>query len=110
MSQLVLRPKFLGCGVMSSVEGDLIADGCLFEIKAGDRSFRLVDLRQLLVYSALAYGGNALTFDRIGLFNPRTGLLWTRELDEVCKAISGLRSTDVFNLLLSHFMSDSTSN
>lgn len=103
-----LRPKFNGCGVISSCEGDLISDGCLFEVKAGDRSFRIADIRQLLVYAALAYADNTLNFDRIALCNPRTGFLWTKSLDSICYAVSGLRASDVLARLVLHFESTDT--
>lgn len=103
-----LKPKFSGCGVVSSCEGDLISDGCLFEVKAGDRSFRIADIRQLLVYAALAYAGKTLNFDRIALCNPRTGILWTKSLDSICYAVSGLRASDVLALLVLHFESAHT--
>lgn len=103
-----LRPKFNGCGVISSCEGDLISGGCLFEIKAGDRSFRIADIRQLLVYAALAYAGRTLNFDRIALCNPRTGILWTKSLDSICHAVSGLRASDVLAQLVLHFESTDT--
>ena len=100
-----LRPKFNGCGVISACEGDLISGGCLFEVKAGDRPFRISDVRQLLVYAALAYADKALTFDRIALCNPRTGFLWVKSLDSICHSLSGLRASDVLARLVLHFES-----
>ncbi|MEO5797199.1 MAG: hypothetical protein ABIP34_20410 [Rhodoferax sp.] len=104
----VLRPKFNGCGLLSACEGDLISDGCLYEIKAGDRAFRISDIRQLLVYAALAYAKDALIFDRIGLCNPRKGLIWVKSLDSVCQAVSGQRASDVLANLALHFDSIDT--
>jgi hypothetical protein len=104
-----LRPPFRGCGLISSCEGDLIVGNCLFEIKAGDRAFRIVDVRQLLVYSALAYASRNLTFKRIGLFNPRTGTAWIRTLDEVCLTLSGVRSVDTLSALVERFSAASNS-
>jgi hypothetical protein len=52
---LETKPKFSGCGIIDSCEGDVYFEGELFEVKAGDRNVRSVDLRQLLIYSALNY-------------------------------------------------------
>jgi hypothetical protein len=99
----LLRPEFSGCGLLSACEGDLISDGCLYEIKAGDRPFRISDIRQLLVYAALAYAKDSLNFDRIGLCNPRKGLIWVKSLDSVCQSVSGQRTSDVLSNLILHF-------
>lgn len=99
-SSYVTRPKFGGCGILASCEGDVLTNDTLFEVKAGERTFRITDLRQLLTYSALAHASGALTFSKIGLLNPRTGTFWIRDLDVVCRATSGLRSSDVFEALV----------
>lgn len=100
---MTIRPQFIGCGALSACEGDIVSRNCLYEVKAGDRGFRVSDIRQLLVYSALAYASNQLTFERVGLFNPRTGMAWSRSVDDVCKAVSGLRASDVLPRLIDHF-------
>lgn len=106
---IIVRPTFPGCGTISACEGDILAGDCLYEIKAGDRAFRISDLRQLLVYSALAFASGSLTFVNIGLFNPRTGHSWLRSLDEVCLAISGRKSIDTLAELTMFFSSISES-
>lgn len=99
----VLRPHFNGCGLLSACEGDLIAGKCLYEVKAGERAFRLMDLRQLLTYAALAYASRSLTFTQIGLLNPRTGVAWKRTLDDVCRSISGQPPSDTLSALVEQF-------
>lgn len=106
---ITLRPEFRGCGLLSACEGDLIEDDCLYEIKAGDRAFRIADLRQLLIYSALAYAAGELRFSRIGLFNPRTGSAWVRSLDQVCSAIAGVKAADTLSSLVGSFSAASVS-
>lgn len=101
--KIALRPKFAGCGLLSACEGDLIAGDCLYEIKAGDRAFRVLDLRQLLTYAALAYASGKLTFSDLALFNPRTGVAWRRSLVEVCQSVSGLRPNDTLSALAEQF-------
>lgn len=104
-----LRPHFMGCGLISACEGDLIEGNCLYEVKAGERSFRVIDLRQLLTYSALAYASGKLTFSEIGLVNPRRGVTWRKSLEDVCNAVSGLRLSDTMSALVEHFSSASVS-
>lgn len=105
-----IRPKFKGCGIINACEGDVISSDLLIEVKAGDRGFRVSDLRQLLVYSALAYASSENRFTRIGLFNPRTGVAWSKSLDEVCISISGLRANDVLPKLVDHMQALSASS
>jgi hypothetical protein len=105
----ILRPSFSGCGLISACEGDLIEGSCLYEVKAGDRAFRVVDLRQLLTYSALAYAKGNLTFKEIGLFNPRTGVAWRKSLEDVSHALSGLRLSDTLSSLVEQFSGASAS-
>ncbi len=104
-----IKPKFPGCGLLSECEGDVILGKCLYEIKAGDRPFRVTDLRQLLIYSALAYARRTMTFNSIGLFNPRTGVTWVRSLDQVCLDISGTRANDMLPALVEQFSMASVS-
>ena len=104
-----LRPRFSGCGLLSECEGDVIEGACLYEIKAGDRAFRVLDLRQLLTYTALAYAKGTLPFKDIGLFNPRTGVAWRKSLEDVSHSLSGLRLSDTLSALVEQFSSASAS-
>lgn len=106
---IVLNPKFDGCGIVDSCEGDLIYGNCLFEIKAGDRNFRISDLRQLFVYCSLSYSKGPLEYARIGLFNPRSGKAWTRDIDTVCISVSGLRANDLLPRIVDFISTNSTS-
>lgn len=107
--RIIIQPKFVGCGVISACEGDIVVDDCLYEIKAGNRAFRISDLRQLLIYTALAYSNKSLIFDCIGIFNPRTGVTWKRSIDHVCLAVAGQRSNDVLPILVDQFSMASVS-
>lgn len=51
-SDLTLQPHFQGCGWLSECDGDAFGNGVLYEVKAGDRSFRMLDVRQVLTYCA----------------------------------------------------------
>lgn len=98
-----LRPTFRGCGLISACEGDVLHSDCLYEVKAGERAFGISDLRQLLIYSSLAYSAGSLDFNKIGLFNPRTGSSWVRTLDQVCQSIAGVRAVDTLSALVRQF-------
>jgi hypothetical protein len=50
---LVLFPQFKGCGLLDGCAGDVLVGNTLYEVKAGGRFFRSIDLRRLLVYSML---------------------------------------------------------
>jgi len=106
-AEKIIRPKFQGCGTINSCEGDIKVGGSLYEIKAGDRNFRVTDIRQLLTYAALAYSSGDLNFSKIGLFNPRTGMTWAKSLDDVCLAISGTKANDVLPKIIEHMQSPS---
>jgi hypothetical protein len=99
------KPKFSGCGIIDSCEGDVYFDGHLFEIKAGDRNVRSVDLRQLLVYSALNYADQKRQIQRIGLFNPRVGTHFSSTLDEICSEISGRPKIELLSEIVQIFSS-----
>lgn len=100
-TSLHIRPSFSGCGVVSACEGDLIYNDCLYEIKAGDRGFRVSDIKQLLIYSSLAFTKGELNFSKVGLFNPRNGSYWERTLDKLCIELSGMREGDVLSSIAS---------
>lgn len=104
-----IRPKFKGCGFINACEGDVLVGQSLFEVKAGDRGFRVSDMRQLLTYAALAYASDNLNFSRVGLFNPRTGMAWAKSLDEICIAVSGLKANDVLPKLIEQMQPNSVS-
>ncbi len=89
---LVTRPVFPGCGFIDVSEGDVITGETLFEVKAVDRMVRSIDLRQLLTYAALNKGARTFSLSRIGIFNPRRGIFFEFELDDVCIGVSGSRA------------------
>ncbi|NIJ77742.1 hypothetical protein FHT08_002825 [Xanthomonas campestris] len=86
-------PNFPGCGIISSCDGDILADDVLIEVKAGGRKFRATDLRQLFIYSALAWKSRDTNIKSICLLNPRWGVAWTATLEDAaigCGANSGV--------------------
>ena len=97
MNDTILRPKFVGCGEIMAAEGDLIVGQTLYEIKAGNRPFRISDLRQVLTYCALNRLQPISTINEIALLNPRVGLLWTYNLDMCCLSIAGKSASELFD-------------
>ena len=100
-----MKPSFSGCGIIDSCEGDVYFEGELFEVKAGDRSVRSVDLRQLLVYSALNYAERKRDIISIGLFNPRVGTHFSSNLDEFCSEVSGRPTVELLSQIIQIFSS-----
>jgi hypothetical protein len=96
-STVVPEPIFAGCGIIDTCMGDLLVASTLFEIKAGDRLFRSIDVRQLVTYAALNHISKQFEITRVGLFNPRVGIRIEIGLDELCYEISGKRSVELLN-------------
>jgi hypothetical protein len=106
---LEVAPRFPGCGIIDACVGDVRCGETLYEIKAGDRNFRSVDVRQLLVYAALNKSADGPSLRQIGLFNPRTGLSFCMNLDDVCLEVSGTTSEELLTELIRVFSSGETS-
>lgn len=100
--RIVVQPAFLGCGWLDETRGDVLADETLFEVKAGERHFRSVDIHQLLVYCAQNFATKAVSISRIGLINPRVGVFATFDLDELCNECAGGPAADVMHEILQY--------
>ena len=100
-----LRPRFAGCGILEECEGDLLVDGCLYEIKAGKRMPRSEDIRQLLVYCALNFCSNQHEIGRVGLFNPRMGYWFDGSVDAICQLMAGKNAADVLGEIVTYVCS-----
>lgn len=95
-------PEFQGCGWLSSCSGDVYADGLLYEVKAGERAFRSIDLRQLLTYCALNFASKKFEVTGICLINPREGTYVQAGLDELCSALAGRSAVDVLSEIVEY--------
>lgn len=103
---LICRPQFAGCGKIRACEGDVLFKNTLAEVKAGNRKFRMVDLRQVLTYCALNYVKPVHKIDKIVLLNPRLGIFFETSLEGLCREIAGATSDTVFNEI-TNFASES---
>jgi hypothetical protein len=97
-ANIVPGPVFRGCGVVDKCIGDVLVSSTLFEIKAGDRLFRSIDVRQLIIYATLNYVSKQYEITRVGIFNPRVGIRIDLGLDELCFEISGKRSIELLSV------------
>lgn len=94
-----VRPIFPGCGFIDRSEGDVIVGSALYEIKSVERTFRSVDLKQLITYAMLNHKSGAYGIDSIGLYNPRRGTYFEMTIDEVCIEISGMSGIELLEQL-----------
>jgi hypothetical protein len=84
-----VSPAFKGCGFIDDCYGDLLIGKTLYESKAGDRTFRLVDLKQILVYLALNYANKSYDIQDVGFVNPRLGIYYKVKATEFSFGVSG---------------------
>lgn len=99
---LIVSPTFPGCGWLSQCNGDALADGVLYEIKSGDRLFRALDLKQLLIYCALNYAAKEHQIDAICLVNPREGVHFSESLNTLCEALAGQSAVEVLGEIVEY--------
>lgn len=97
--ELLVRPDFPGCGFVDRSEGDVVYGEALFEVKAVDRNFRSVDIKQLITYAALNHKSRSYRFRDIGIYNPRRGTEFRMNLDDVCMEISGFSEIELLEII-----------
>lgn len=100
LQALIVRPLFPGCGIVGTCHGDLLIDRTLVEIKSGDRRFRAVDVRQVLVYLALNYAARRYDIHSVAIFNPRTGISFIMEINEFCEYSSGRGASSLLSSIV----------
>ncbi len=106
---LVLEPAFPGCGIIDHCVGDVATRECIVEIKGGDRPFRSIDFRQVIVYFVLAEVSKKYSFGRICTFNPRRGVYVECAVSDFFHEISGLSVAEFVNTLSSEWVGASAS-
>lgn len=97
-----VEPKFFGCGWVNEARGDVLTDSTLFEIKAGERHFRSVDVQQLLTYCALNFATKTFNITHVGLVNPRVGTFIVFDLDDLCIECAGCSAADVLDDIIQY--------
>lgn len=102
----VVDPKFDGCGFMDQCFGDILIGRRLVEVKSGERSFSVSDLRQLLVYCTLNhYSKTPVDIDAVEIFNPRMGACFSEKVETIATRLSALNSGELF-AEIQRFISD----
>ncbi|MGI6436467.1 MAG: hypothetical protein ACOX0D_00190 [Sphaerochaeta sp.] len=107
--ELTISPKFRGCGIIDTCYGDILVADTLFEIKAVNRNFHVVDFRQLITYCCLNHISKAYAINSIGLFNPKRGMCYTIPLDLFSSAIAGIDINDLYWEIINFISQEETS-
>jgi hypothetical protein len=98
--QTSFRPTFKGCGILDSCEADILCGDTLIEVKAGDRTFRAVDLRQVLAYCALNHVDKQYKIEGIAIVNPRHGVGSVFRLIDVVRGLAACGPTELFEQII----------
>ncbi len=95
--KLEVQPRLPGTGIVDNCHPDLICGNELIEVKMSRTIFRISDIHQVLVYSALAWLGTDRRIERVTLTNPMLGVAWSFELRTLVREISGLSTPRFFD-------------
>lgn len=93
---LFFNPRFKGCGFLYDCHCDILTQSCIIEVKSGDRNVIGSDIRQLLTYSALSYIETGLVVEFVCYLNPRRGIYFQTNLEELCFSVSSNSARDLF--------------
>lgn len=99
-TETILQPVLFGAGFIDSSEADFISGNTIVEIKAGERKFRSVDIRQVLTYVFLNWQSQQFNITRVALFNPRMGISFCTSVKSLITEISGKSEVEFFSELL----------
>ena len=100
--QLTLLPTFPGCGWLMECAGDVLSGATLYEVKAGERGFRSIDMRQTLIYCALNFAAKRYDIAAVCLVNPRLGIVVEEDLEHLCGAASGAPAVEVLAAIVEY--------
>jgi len=96
VNKLRFWPVFRGCARINSCKGDIITNDKLVEVKAGDRHFRITDVRQVITYLSLNSISKQYDIQHIALVNPRKGLFFETTVEVLIEDCSQRKPVDVF--------------
>jgi hypothetical protein len=82
-----VHERLEGAGVLAACHPDIMQGSTLVEVKMSKTGFRSADLRQLLVYAAMAHW-NGIPAKELALVNPRLGLSWRFGVDELVERVA----------------------
>ena len=95
--ELVIQPRFKGCGILDSCYGDLFMGSTLYEVKCVERNLRSIDIRQVLAYCALNYQSRQFDIDHVCIVNPRRGISFRFGVESLTQKASGKNSAELFH-------------
>jgi hypothetical protein len=100
--ELILMPTFPGCGWLMECSGDVLSGSMLYEVKAGQRGFRSLDIRQALIYCALNFAAKHHDIASVCLVNPRLGVFVEEDLEDLCLSLSGAPAVEVLAAIVEY--------
>ena len=104
---IFFRPKLKGYGFIPDLEGDLLIDDTLYELKTVNRNFKSSDLKQLFIYLALKQVSDKKCWKYGGLYNPRKGVYCKFNVKNLVYNLSGgITTNEVFENLLNGLVRD----
>lgn len=110
LASLKFWPSFRGCGNIHECKGDIILQDKLIEVKAGDRHFRINDIRQIITYLALNFSSQQYVINNVELINPRTGLYFQASAKTIIEECSGIQPVDIFSDIVEFISNETGSN
>ena len=109
LHKLRFWPVFRGCGRIHACRGDIISSDKLIEVKAGDRHFRITDIRQIITYLSLNSISKQYVIERIALVNPRKGLSFETTVEILIEDCSRRKPVDVFGDIIDFLSTEAIS-
>jgi hypothetical protein len=104
---VLFKPKLKGYGFIPDLEGDLLIDDTLYELKTVNRNFKSSDLKQLFIYLALKQVSSKSCWKYGGLYNPRKGVYCKFNVKNLIYNLSGGDTpNEVFENLLNGLIRD----
>jgi hypothetical protein len=94
---IVIQPRFKGCGILDSCYGDLFRGSVLYEVKCVERNLRSIDIRQVLTYCALNYQSQQFKIEEVCILNPRRGISFRFDVEGLAQNVSGKNSAELFH-------------
>jgi hypothetical protein len=102
-------PLLQGCGKMHACRGDIINNNKLIEVKAGDRHFRMTDIRQIITYLSLNSISKQFVLENIALVNPRRGLSFETTVENFIENCSQRKPVDIFGDIIEFLSTENIS-
>lgn len=106
---MTIHPIIKGCGFIDHCLVDVITGDTLYEIKSGGQPFKIVDIKQIIVYCSLNYASLQYNVKNIAMYNPRLGIYFKKDVDEFSDLVSGRSASDLFMEVIEYVSSGGVS-